>query len=121
MTTHAISPYADTLYSLDIIERIGELLDIPSDERTSDEERELTALLLLEEDASDSPDWEYGETLINDAYFKEHAMELADDCGMIKDADKWPYSCIDWDQAALELQMDYMEVDFMGFTFWIRG
>jgi len=121
MTTDSISPYADTLYSLDIIERIKELQDIPSDERTSDEERELTALLLLEEDASDSPDWKYGETLINDAYFKEYAMELAEDCGMIPDVLRWPVSCIDWNQAADELKMDYIDVGFMGFTFWIRG
>jgi hypothetical protein len=30
-------------------------------------------------------------------------------------------SCIDWDQAARELQVDYFDVDFDGVTYWIRG
>lgn len=86
-----------------------------------DEQEELNALLSLQEDASGSPDWEYGETLIHDSYFKEYAQELANDCGMIPDDLKWPMTCIDWEQAARELQMDYFSVKYMGQTFWIRA
>ena len=32
----------------------------------------------------------------------------------------WPNTCIDWDQAAGELKMDYSAVDFDGVTYWIR-
>ena len=65
-------------------------------------------------------DWQYGETLIRDSYFKEYAMELADDIGAVKSDAGWPNNCIDWDQAARELQMDYTSVDFDGVTYWIR-
>ena len=32
----------------------------------------------------------------------------------------WPCSCIDWKQAALELQQDYTAFDFAGVTYWGR-
>jgi hypothetical protein len=83
--------------------------------------QELEELTALAEEASSSPDWSYGETLIRDSYFTEYAQELAEDvCEMPKDI-KWPYTCIDWDQAASELKMDYMAVDFDGVTYWIRA
>jgi hypothetical protein len=34
---------------------------------------------------------------------------------------KWPFTCIDWEQAASELQMDYSAVDFDGVIYWIRS
>lgn len=84
---------------------------------------ELDALVKLAEEAEDyAADWKHGETLIRDSYFRDYAEELADDCGMVdrKVASQWPYTCIDWDQAARDLQMDYTSVDFGGITYWIR-
>jgi hypothetical protein len=47
-------------------------------------------------------------------------MQLAEDIGAINGDATWPNNCIDWDQAAKELRMDYTAVDFDGITYWIR-
>jgi hypothetical protein len=107
----------DIIDSRDIIERIEELTDTDD----SEEREELQALQALASEAESSPDWAYGAALIRDSYFRDYAQELAEDCGMLKDCDTWPARCIDWDQAARELQMDYFPVDFDGVTYWIRG
>jgi len=88
---------------------------------SEEEAAELAALESLQEEASGSADWTYGETLIRDSYFQTYAQELAEDCGMLKDADSWPGRCIDWEMAARELQQDYMQVDFDGVEYWIRA
>jgi hypothetical protein len=71
-------------------------------------------------------DW-YPLTLIRDSYFKDYAQELAEDCCPFQrnspEAEAlqmWPYSCIDWEQAASELRMDYTSVAFDGVTYWVR-
>lgn len=90
----------------------------------SDEGKELTMLTALAEECSDyAPDWQYGETLIRDTYFKTYAEELANECGMIdpKLVNTWPYTCIDWERAARELQYDYAQVDFDGVEYWVRS
>lgn len=83
---------------------------------------ELAGLKALVAEGSDySEDWSYGATLIRDSYFKEYAMDLADDIGAMTPGDaSWPLTCIDWDQAARELQMDYTSVEFDGVTYWVR-
>jgi hypothetical protein len=58
--------------------------------------------------------------MIRDSYFKEYAQEFAEDIGAINKNASWPNTCIDWDQAARELQMDYTSVNFDGVTYWIR-
>ena len=122
---------ADVLDSRDIIARIEELEgELPKDASevmpgTSEEleaiREELRVLRELAEEASGSPDWQYGETLVRDSYFKDYAQELADDCGMIPEGQGWPLRCIDWDQAADELKGDYFSVDFDGVGYWIRS
>lgn len=109
----------DLIDSRDVIARIEEL---ENDVDASDEERaELDALRRLADEASGhAEDWEHGETLIRDSYFKQYAMQLADDIGAVPSEYSWPTSCIDWDQAARELQIDYTAVEFDGVTYWIR-
>lgn len=86
-----------------------------------DNDAELAALKALADEASGyAADWRHGEALIRDSYFKDYAMELAEDIGAIDRNASWPNTCIDWDQAARELQMDYTAVDFDGVTYWIR-
>lgn len=82
---------------------------------------ELRILKALADEASGyASDWKYGETLIRDSYFRDYAEQLADDIGTITDNPPWPLTCIDWDQAARELQYDYTAVDFDGVTYWVR-
>ena len=114
----AIYNTEDIIDSRDIIERIEYLQG--SDDK--DELEELAALERVAQKGEDySPDWRYGEALIRDSYFKEYAQELAEDIGAISNDQSWPNTCIDWDQAARELQMDYTCVDFDGAEYWIRS
>lgn len=112
----------DVIDSRDIIGRIEELEDMAEgDDWTIEENDELNALKALAAEAADyAPDWEHGETLIRDSYFQEYAMELAEDLGAVKHDATWPNNCIDWEQAARELRMDYTAVDFDGVTYWVR-
>lgn len=64
-------------------------------------------------------DW-YPITLIRESYFENYARELADDIGAIKDDAAWPYTCIDWWQAARELKMDYTTTEFNGVTYFYQ-
>lgn len=116
--TEPISAFEDVIDSRDVIARI-EFLD-GDEELTQYEADELVALQKLQSEAEGSADWADGETLIRDSYFKEYAQELAEDIGAISSEASWPYTCIDWDQATRELQMDYGSADFDGVTYWIR-
>ena len=135
MTNETISKFDDVIDSRDVIARIEELTDerdayndpdnedAPQNwsEDNPDDAEELIALVALAEEASGyAADWKHGETLIRDSYFKDYAMELAEDIGAIDRDAKWPHICIDWDQAARELQQDYSAVDFDGVTYWVR-
>jgi hypothetical protein len=114
----SISNYDNMIDSREVIERIEELT---SYEITEAETEELESLVRLQSEASDyCEDWEYGAQLIRDSYFEEYARELADDLGMIIECAAWPMSCIDWEQAARELQMDYTAIEFDGVTYWVR-
>lgn len=64
-------------------------------------------------------DW-YPAQLIAESYFQEYAQELAWDSGMVDTSARWPMKCIDWEQAARELQMDYSSIEIRGFTYWYR-
>lgn len=62
-------------------------------------------------------DW-YPVQLVADSYFQEYAQELAEDCGMVDTSASWPMNCIDWEQAARELQMDCGSIEIRGSTYW---
>jgi hypothetical protein len=139
-----VSNTEDVIDSRDVIERIEELeaerqglaetadagdnteaerLAARADLKAWGEENaeELSALKSLAEQASDyAADWECGETLVRGSYFETYAQELAEDCGMVQEGALWPNTCIDWEQAARELKMDYTSVDFDGVDYWIR-
>lgn len=116
---HCISNSDDVIDSRQVIARIEELES--DEERTEEETAELTTLQALAAEAAGyAPDWQYGEALIRDSYFKTYAMEYAEDIGAIDNDAKWPANCIDWEQAARELQMDYTSVSFDGVDYWIR-
>lgn len=66
-------------------------------------------------------DWDHGTTLIKDDYFPEYAKQFAEDIGVINsDSDRWPNTCIDWEQAADELRQDYTACEIDGTTYYYR-
>lgn len=108
--------------SRDVIARIEELESVQEDDNFLEDEAE--ELKVLKEFAAQgenaSPDWTFGATLIHDSYFEEYAREFAEEIGAMPNTDSWPGYCIDWAQAAEELQVDYTPVDFDGETYWVR-
>jgi hypothetical protein len=95
--------------------------DALTDWDASEEAEELTALKALAGEAEwYSVDWRHGVTLIRESYFTTYARDLAVDIGAVSDDAKWPCTCIDWDEAADELKMDYTSVDFDGVTYYVR-
>jgi exoribonuclease II len=115
----SIDKYEDVIYSRDLNARIEWLES--NDDKDDDEKAELAALVALKAEAEGySSDWQYGATLIRDSYFRDYAQELAEDIGAIDHNAQWPNACIDWDQAARELQMDYSAIEFDGITYWVR-
>jgi Antirestriction protein (ArdA) len=64
-------------------------------------------------------DW-YPGSMIRDSYFEDYAQELAADIFDTEQDAKWPYTCIDWEKAARELQTDYSSVEYDGITYWYR-
>ena len=118
-TLWVINPYQDRLDSEEIIARINEL-ESQDDLCSDDEYDELRALLDLAEQGETLDDWEYGLQLIRDTDFEDYAQELAEDIGAIPETTSWPARCIDWEQAARELQMDYTPLEFAGVTYWAR-
>lgn len=118
--TATVNRYEDIIDSRDILDRIEEIED--STDADEIEERETLEALVeeLRNVAEDEP--EDGLILIRDTYFVEYAQELAEDIGAIDTTKSygWPFTCIDWQQAARDLQMDYTQVDFNGVTYWTR-
>ena len=84
-------------------------------EEQEDEYQELTALA---EEASGSPDWKYGETLIRRDYFETYMDEMVEDCYTLpKDMPSWMSIVLDYDA----LEQDYSSVDFDGQEYLIRS
>lgn len=119
----------DVIDSRDVIARIEELESEREDAEADDNEKtwdvdngeELAALKAFAEQAEGcAPDWRHGATLIRDSHFEDYARDLAEDIGAINKDASWPNTCIDWEQAASELQADYSAVDFDGVTYWVR-
>lgn len=85
----------------------------------SSEGGEYQSIVNLEEEIN-SREWNSGLQLIADSYFETYAREFAEDIGAISGDERWPATCIDWEKAASELQIDYSCVDFDGETYWYR-
>ena len=129
--TTEITSSADIIDVRDVIARVEALEATlpPSDESDgldNDERLELATLIALLDDLRGNGgdeqyqgDW-YPITLIADSYFADYAQELAEECGDLDREMRWPFTCIDWEKAARELQMDYTTTDFDGETFWYR-
>lgn len=124
--------YDDIIDSRDVIARIDDLREeseLLSDNASYDDSeisrddvtKELTALTDLAKQGEDYlEDWQYGVTLVRDSYFETYAQEFAEELDLIPANTAWPFTCIDWAQAARELQMDYTSVEYDGVTYWAR-
>jgi hypothetical protein len=64
--------------------------------------------------------WRYGSVLIRDSYFEDYARYLAEDLQTVSNDVSWPGNCIDWEQAARELQQGYTSLEWSGVIYWIR-
>ena len=100
--------------SREIQDRIDELegMKDPDDPDALDDNEvdELKELQEVAEECSDvlgDTEWRDGVTLVQDSYFKRYAQESAEDIGAINNLNQWPATCIDWDEAAEQLKMDY--------------
>lgn len=90
-------------------------------EFTSDDQETLDSLQeFADEFEAYAPDYQYGEIAIHDAYFQRYAEELAEDIGAVDQTASWPMTCIDWEQAAHDLQQDYTAISFDGERYWVR-
>lgn len=127
--TKEISNSDDIIDSRDICERILELEEVVSegigDDKGNDVRESANELKMLQDIVDEIDNYggdkaEDGVALIRDSYFRDYAEELADDIGAIDRNAKWPVNCIDWEQAARELQMDYTSLEFDGVTYWYR-
>lgn len=120
------------LDSRTIQERIDELeLDgvVPLDQVSEEDEpedfdrddaEELQQLLAFKDEVGNDDEWDCGISFIRESYFEDYARDLAEDIGAISSDAQWPATCIDWERAASELQMDYSAVEYDGITYYYR-
>lgn len=128
MRSEEITNSEDIIDSRDVISRIDYLeswlegMDDEELEDYEDEKEELENLKALQEEGEFSPDWQYGETLIHEDYFKEYCRDLIQDIGDLPSGIP-PYieGNIDWDGVANDLKVDYNIVDFDGVSYYIRA
>jgi len=52
--------------------------------------------------------------------FEEYAICFAEDIGAIENRNNWPATCIDWEQAADDLMMDFLQFEYNGTTYYYR-
>lgn len=81
---------------------------------------ELAALDELNRQGAGISGWKSGVMLIRDSYFETYAREYAESIGAIDSDARWPCDCIDWQEAADELQSSFTSVDFDGETYWVN-
>lgn len=121
---------ADILDVNDMLERLQELCElrdaaeVAEDETTSafvmskEDKQELALLEQFEQDTRGEGgmvqfegEW-YPDTLIRESYFEQCARDLAEYMYSQELSDaKWPFTCIDWEQAAKELSHDYTSIE----------
>jgi len=88
-----------------------------------DEAEELERLEILKNEIGESRGKidDSNGPFIHENDFEDYARELADNIGAIPKGAGWPCTCIDWERAARELQMDYSSVEWCGDTYLYRS
>lgn len=116
-------PPTDDQFDLrDVLARFEEIEDSEDDDDMAERAEIASFLKEMEGNGGDEQwrgDW-YPTQFIRDSHFEDYAQELAEDCGMIDREATWPNTCIDWEEAARQLQQDYTSVEIGGITYWYR-
>lgn len=125
--TREITNSDDVIDVRDVIARFEELDNLKIDGDVDDEQVEewsrLKSLLSDLEGNGGDEQWRgswYPITLVRDSYFEDFARDEAEQLGLIKSDMSWPYTCINWEKAAEQLQQDYSSISFDGVDYWYR-
>lgn len=122
--TKGIYNNQDVIDLRDVTDRFEELEGTEMRNKADEEEfQTLTKLLDDLRGNGGDHDWRgnwYPLSLVRDSYFEGFAHDEADSLGLIDNEASWPYTCIDWERAAEQLQMDYSSVEFDDETYWYR-
>lgn len=97
--------------------------DSPAYEDHADEFEELWKLrdFLKEIEQNAGEDVQDGVCCVHDSYFEDYAQQEAEDCGLLNADASWPNNCIDWKEAARQLQQVYSCIDYDGSEYWVRN
>jgi len=91
------------------------------EEWVNDNQTELDHWKELADQCEGYGDWQHGETLIERSHWEDYCKELAEAIGAIPEDVAWPCTCIDWEQASRELEVDYMSVEVGGYEYLMRS
>lgn len=125
----------DVFDSRDLIEYLDELQDaLPIDfeeekEKYLEDDGQYHDIINLYEEIQDietvieglGSEAKHGITLIRASYFIEYAKDFAHELGLMQKEDQWPYTCINWEDAADELKYDYSEIEIWGCYYYFRA
>ncbi|MDE2103056.1 MAG: hypothetical protein KGL39_37775 [Patescibacteria group bacterium] len=107
----------DMIDSRDIIAALDDNTEIEEEDAGYED---IIALRAFADEAEGAEDWNHGALFIRDSAFQDYAEQFAEDIGAINHEASWPNTCIDWEQVARELRMDFTAYDFGGITYWAR-
>lgn len=94
-------------------------LEVAESDFGDDEKTELEELETLENEISE---FMHGETMIPENDFEDYAREMAEGIhGKAVREAAWPFTCIDWTEAAEQLQQDYSTVEYQGKSYYVRS
>ena len=105
----------------EVEERYNNLLEtISSDTADDNDIYEFAKLWSFRKDLKDyCLDYRYGEPLVNDDQWADHAQTIVEECYDI-DTTTFPGDCIDWNEVANRLQDDYTALEYGATTYWVR-
>ena len=99
----------------------GEHLATDVQDEATDEYQEMLALREAVDELGEPSCRDGDAPLISEDYFTDYAQELAEDCCDVPRDLKWPFTCIDWDEAADELKADYSTLTLFGNDYYYRN
>lgn len=101
------------------LEELRNLNDDEDEELDDDDAERLEVLESLDSEINLADTAENEGSAIPDYDFEDYARQLAED--IYDMPEHWPFTCINWEQAAHELQMDYTSFEFEGTNYLVRS